>query len=401
MRNLFVILLLCPFVAFAQVGYRAHILVGSSDEEILSKVGAYLSNPTIPLEQRNVKTCSPNKLTTLAFGLESPTFSKSNVNVVFDVKIFKPDGSILFDVPNHTKARALIPSSQLAMGGDKMDLALEDSDLEGTYVIQVLAKDLISGRNAQTQEKITYNKNGASKSLTGASANTFKADQDFAIWMTTYYLHPKPELVQDSINYFSNSKIAFSNSHIPTCCFWAALFRKDSALMKKCFEYFDSNGNDRTRSLFVEILALTMTPESKQLTMEAKKKWFSNELPAVEKAISDMMIPSSPLEIRDQLRVGSRDEDCLWAEFFATGDQEIIKKFISVLHLAKDGHGMQLVVGAAAEWSLTSNAVQHEKVLAICKDELKSTQGITHDKLSAIIAKAMEERQKYWQTQKK
>lgn len=65
-----------------------------------------------------------------------------------------------------------------------------------------------------------------------------------------------------------------------------------------------------------------------------------------------------------------------------------VRRIISSLHLLKDGHGMDIAVGGAAQWSLASNAVQHRRVYEICREELKKSDGSTKEMLEEIIAKA-------------
>ncbi len=77
--------------------------------------------------------------------------------------------------------------------------------------------------------------------------------------------------------------------------------------------------------------------------------------------------------------------DMLWASFFATGDVLPIQRIISVLHLRKDGHGEEIIVGGAAEWSLRSNVTQHPKVLWICKQELTKSEGLTKTLLEDVL----------------
>jgi hypothetical protein len=77
--------------------------------------------------------------------------------------------------------------------------------------------------------------------------------------------------------------------------------------------------------------------------------------------------------------------DMLWASFFATGEDLPVKRIISVLHLEKEGHGGQILIGGAANWSLKSNAKQHPKVLGICRNEVANAQETTKAMLESII----------------
>jgi len=75
--------------------------------------------------------------------------------------------------------------------------------------------------------------------------------------------------------------------------------------------------------------------------------------------------------------------DALWAEFIATGDIAPVKKIIKVLGYPNTGMGMLLI--GAAEWSLASNAQQHEIILSLIQEEAKTAQGPIKTRLDKIL----------------
>lgn len=84
--------------------------------------------------------------------------------------------------------------------------------------------------------------------------------------------------------------------------------------------------------------------------------------------------------------------DLLWTEFFVTGEAKPVKRITEALPGLDDKDNMGVfIVAAAARWSLTSNAVQFDKVLEILKGIQKenSTKAIAD-----IIEKAEEVRKK-------
>jgi hypothetical protein len=97
--------------------------------------------------------------------------------------------------------------------------------------------------------------------------------------------------------------------------------------------------------------------------------------------------------------------DMLWGSFFATGDEKYIRRIISTLEWLQPGQKdpNKQVIAAAAQWSLSSNAVQHKRVMQICLKErdaqpgLKSildeivTQGDTGPSVEEIYYKAREQ----------
>jgi hypothetical protein len=78
--------------------------------------------------------------------------------------------------------------------------------------------------------------------------------------------------------------------------------------------------------------------------------------------------------------------DALWAEFIATGDTAPVKKIIAVLGVPNTGMGMLLI--GAAEWSLASNAQQHELVMAVIQEEAKTARGPIKERLTKILGEA-------------
>ena len=90
--------------------------------------------------------------------------------------------------------------------------------------------------------------------------------------------------------------------------------------------------------------------------------------------------------------------DYLWSEFFATGDDFLIKKIIGVLDYQRatdrqltDGDVAKALIFGAARWSLTSNAVQHKRVYEIIQAEFKVAQGEKRKNLQQIIEAAERE----------
>jgi len=95
--------------------------------------------------------------------------------------------------------------------------------------------------------------------------------------------------------------------------------------------------------------------------------------------------------------------DYLWTEFFVTGKEEPVKKIISALDfkmpendpIYKDVDPGLLgaykeadtaLINGAANWSLRSNAKQHDRVYEIIKQEADSATGTTKEKLNQILA---------------
>jgi hypothetical protein len=208
---------------------------------------------------------------------------------------------------------------------------------------------------------------------------------EFAKWATFYYVKPEPDKVPIAMIYASESSLYASGSHVSLMAFFAALFRKDQALMNTTYTYIEKEGGANARVSMMEALRLTFTPEGQALLAKAKASWLSEKTRGnMEGLLSDF--PTEYLSVRtNNSKFGTQDEDILWLTFFATGDKEPVQKMISLMHLRDDGHGDEKIIGAAAVWSVDSNAHQHKKVLQICKEEVLIAQGTTKAILEKII----------------
>ncbi|MBF0490748.1 MAG: hypothetical protein HQL15_09085 [Candidatus Omnitrophica bacterium] len=74
----------------------------------------------------------------------------------------------------------------------------------------------------------------------------------------------------------------------------------------------------------------------------------------------------------------------LWAEFFATGKPEPVKKVIAALGTAVSGADNNKLVGII-QWSLSSNVKQHKIVYQIVKDESVHATGVLKDVLEKML----------------
>ncbi len=209
----------------------------------------------------------------------------------------------------------------------------------------------------------------------------FKSDNEFDEWMTFYYQHPSPNRIPTALVYYCNSPMYISNATIPVEAFFSALFKKDTTSMQKTFDAVSLNNSENAKIMFINILFLTNTSDSKILIKKIQGIWKSDR---VQKIITQQMAQS-----HNDLYAISIDSplilDMLWTSFFATGDSLPVQRIISVLHLSRDGHGEEIIVGGAAQWSLKSNARQHPKVLEICKKEFLTAKGETKSLLGEIV----------------
>lgn len=213
----------------------------------------------------------------------------------------------------------------------------------------------------------------------------FKNEDEFGKFVTYYYTNPQKEKVIPSINYYVNSPVYEKvDSRMTTAHFYAYILKTDTELTNKLFENQNQSGTPNSKIFTLNILWLVNNDTSKNLIKKAKESWR-------DEATQNVVAKIEKTPVYDVLRntpQTAEDLDSLWCVFFATGSEDAIKRIISVLHLREEGHGMEIIIGGAAQWSLTSNAVQHKRVLNILKNEAKKSTGITKKILEEIIKNA-------------
>lgn len=216
-----------------------------------------------------------------------------------------------------------------------------------------------------------------------------KSDAQLSEWTDYYYLHPRPDLVPSALGYLSKkSLLKHVESAVPMTFFLAQVFRANPALVPGWADLLMTRSEDQ-QHVFASALWLVGTPESRKLLSEISGKGAPGVREhavalLAEKQIFDLLATDfDPTTL-----------DCLWASFFATGDERYVKRIITALPLEKVRELSSTLVGASAHWSLAANARQHPRVLEICEGALISTPDDQWDALDQrealtdIIAKA-------------
>lgn len=312
------------------------------------------------------------------FGIDN----KGGTDLVGDFMLLEPDAKVATEQKNvfHYKANRGGLTGGFVMMDPTLDLVLEEGDAEGAYTIRAVVRDNVLNKTATGEYKVVL-KEAAKES---SSQTDFTSDKDFSKWMTYYYLEPQPEKIPAAIKFYADSPLFGKvSSRMPMIAFFAATLKDNSELMKKVYTNIFNSDSLNSKVLLLRALWLVNNSESKEFINKAKTEWKSDE---ISKQIEDILAMPAPNIFNDQIKDPAL-LDMLWANFLATGDSAAVKRIISVLHFKKDGHGMDILIAGAAEWSLSSNAIQHRKVYEICKEELKNSDGETKKILEEIIKK--------------
>jgi hypothetical protein len=195
------------------------------------------------------------------------------------------------------------------------------------------------------------------------------SDEELGKWLTYYYLNPQPFEAIDKLEALNES------------------FKRNKGI--SLAEVAERGG---LRSFYAEILS--SSPEAVELLasrlpeLSVDIRVFVNE--ALRRCVSAACekVRGTPyIPIEEQLSVSRLDDH--WAAFIATGGKEHVIAVIKALPLVEvRGNVEQLMVGGAAKWSLTSNAVQHSRVLTFCREYLEDADESVRKILSEVVSEA-------------
>lgn len=193
------------------------------------------------------------------------------------------------------------------------------------------------------------------------AGTVFRSQSDASQWSTFYYQKPEPNRLPDFIKYMSKSGVLDNRNALPPIFgFLSGAFRNNPS---KVASWIDQLSSLKEQHLGVVILGLwyAALPESQKMTYA-----ILNKHPKL-KPNFEFLYNGAPMTIEQiSLEQGPWVLDALWGKFMATGDSAPVERIISALPWADvKGDIDRLLVGGAARWSLTSNAIQHKQVLSV------------------------------------
>lgn len=215
----------------------------------------------------------------------------------------------------------------------------------------------------------------------------FKSDEEAGNWVTYYYKDPSPTNIPDAIQYMSlHGWFDNEKSIAPVFGFLAGGFKNNPEQVPGWVNKL-SDLNESHFSVVVLGLWYADLPDSQKRVYELLEKnpKLKEELSYLYKG-APMPIDKIPLE------QGSWVLDALWGNFMATGNKKPVVRIMSALPwIDVKGDVNRLLIGGAARWSLTSNAVQHQRIMEFCEEEVKNQPPEVAEKLREVIESAKAE----------
>jgi len=202
----------------------------------------------------------------------------------------------------------------------------------------------------------------------------FKNAEKYSEWIMAYQENPEPKKLFAAFEFgATNQKIADAGGRALVIAFFGSIFRADSTVITDFYGKVKDSNSQNFHYGFVGSLWMANTAYSKNILntymqLESSKKYKS-----------DGKEKERPYNIyTDSIKYAS-NLDLIWADFFATGNPEDIKRIISTLPVNNK-------ISDAAKWSLTSNGIQYKKVYQIIQSESKeNTNAVIRKKLILIL----------------
>jgi hypothetical protein len=215
--------------------------------------------------------------------------------------------------------------------------------------------------------------------------------KEFDRWMMNYYKQPERGDLFNAFEFgIHNKKIAKAGNRTMVIGFFSSALRNDTLMQQAFYQQLKQTDDDNFIYGFGYTLWLIHTDHSIKLLDEFLKpdrmEVYQGEFKKLNKQkFTDLW--SDRITSPEHL-------DLLWADFFATGNERSIKKIISNLSELDSKDPYELATAGSAQWSLTSNAISHDKVLQICKAEQQSADQEFRAPLNEIVTRAENERAK-------
>ena len=208
---------------------------------------------------------------------------------------------------------------------------------------------------------------------------------DYEAWMMNYYKNPEPSLLFDAFNYGVHSKkIAKAGNDVMIIAFFSSALRKDTTSQRA---FYKKIGNTKDED-FIYSFGLTLWQIHSDFSIKLLDEFLNQDNIEKYDAAFDRMRAEKFVNIWTDSISHPEHLDMLWTDFFATGNEESIKKIISKLSDLNSMDYFDVATAGSAKWSLTSNSIRHQKVLDICIRERETSNSNIKVALDQIIEDA-------------
>lgn len=200
-------------------------------------------------------------------------------------------------------------------------------------------------------------------------------------WTQSYYRAPQPDQLVSEVFAASRSGALDKEELVSTNIgFLSAVFAHNPERVDGWMREFDRLPLGHRRLVAAARWYSALPGGDKELRLLAK-----DATPATERELNQLLkIPPVPVANTPVLSEGSLN--LLWGAFLASGEAKYIVNALSALGSDQAG------LSSAARYSLAQKAATHERVFAICQDEISRQPAGVRDGLQAALADARSQR---------
>lgn len=289
------------------------------------------------------------------------------IDLTYDLRIKDPLGNVYFEHKDIPGMRASIEDSRMPILASKIVTIVHDpEDRLGQYTYEVTAHDKKSGSSVISSATIRLEEFDMDQGL--------QNEEEYHKWLQTYYIDPNPAIILPA--YLNQAKMDFNSAFgssekkgvfIIETTFFKTLFEDNEWLAAKLAGAYDAASLHQKKKIIFMLQLLGYGGDSFFSQLENDMQAFAARF-ASFRLVEPLGVPSEPEQI-----------DMLWAQFFATGNIEPVRKIINALNYAEyrnlpsrynlenvpSSERENLIKGyifQAAEWSLRSNSKQHSLI---------------------------------------
>lgn len=289
----------------------------------------------------------------------------------YSIKIKKPDQSVYLS-ENHLAFidRKIINKDYLQMSTSVVKINFGEKDVLGKYTIEVIIKDLFSGKTKSISTEIEL------KPLVSYTEKIFNNEKEFSNWLTDYYIEHRPAEAVSAYLFYTKSKYSDDDkSFLPIFSEFLEITRNNKFILPQILEAY-KNEDEKSR-IFLLYLLYPNFDEKEYINLLNEKEKIAFE------KVKEMKLP----DIYGEIYSGEH-LDMLWSTFMGSGGYKPIFHLVKALDYAQykgaldnfktskktDEDKMKAIKNAiydALVWSLESNCKQHELVVNYCNWMLK------------------------------
>jgi len=191
--------------------------------------------------------------------------------------------------------------------------------------------------------------------------------KDIQWYYNYFYLDSNPDVVIEMIKKDSKEGIFDKSETInPETGFYSGIFQKFPERAREWIEKIQDLPLLHKEVIYAA-LWISRIKESKSILGFFLQKTKDKD----EQEFLDASLNNNPSDIfTAPIDFPPSNLDVLWGLFMSTGDERCIKRIIEVACFSPKTPEETMAI-PAAQWSLKSNALQHGRVLEICKEEFK------------------------------